>query len=118
MRFMGILIEHYSGAFPVWLAPVQAKLLPVSEHFADYAYEVKQALEAAGIRVELDHRKEKLGLKIREAQLEKVPYMLVLGENEQNSATVSVRQRAVGDLGTVSIQEIIQRIVSEIAARQ
>ncbi|AIQ18187.1 threonine--tRNA ligase [Paenibacillus sp. FSL H7-0357] len=117
-RFMGILIEHYSGAFPVWLAPVQAKLLPVSEHFADYAYEVKQALEAAGIRVELDHRKEKLGLKIREAQLEKVPYMLVLGENEQNSATVSVRQRAVGDLGTVSIQEIIQRIVSEIAARQ
>ncbi|MNC47639.1 Threonine--tRNA ligase 2 [compost metagenome] len=116
-RFIGILTEHFSGAFPVWLSPVQAKLLPVSGNHADYAFQVKQALAAAGIRVEVDDRNEKLGLKIREAQLEKVPYMLVLGDNEQKSATVSVRKRAAGDAGAMSIEEIVQLISAEIADR-
>ncbi|WP_310833147.1 threonine--tRNA ligase [Paenibacillus pedocola] len=116
-RFIGILTEHFSGAFPVWLSPVQAKLLPVSGNHADYAFQVKQALASAGIRAEVDDRNEKLGLKIREAQLEKVPYMLVLGENEQKSATVSVRKRASGDAGAMSIEEIVRLISAEIADR-
>jgi len=117
-RFMGILTEHYSGAFPLWLAPVQAKLLPVSDNFNAYALEVKQALKEAGIRVEADIRSEKLGYKIREAQLEKVPYMLVLGENEQNSRTVSVRKRGEGDLGQLDVRELASRIVEEIRAKR
>ncbi|MNO37129.1 Threonine--tRNA ligase 2 [compost metagenome] len=117
-RFMGIVTEHFSGAFPLWLSPVQVKLLPVSDHYADYAFQVKQELQAAGIRVELDLRNEKLGYKIREAQLEKVPYMLVLGEQEQSSATVSVRNRAAGDAGAMSIVDFAQQIVNEIAARK
>ncbi|SFL38369.1 threonyl-tRNA synthetase [Paenibacillus sp. 1_12] len=116
-RFIGILTEHYSGAFPVWLAPVQAKIVPVSDVFIDYALQVKQALEAAGIRVEVDIRSEKLGYKIREAQLEKVPYMLVVGENERHSDTVSVRKRGEGDVGSMSISEISQQIVREIQAK-
>ena len=116
-RFIGILTEHFSGAFPVWLSPVQAKLLPVSEKHADYAYQVKQALDAAGIRAEVDFRNEKLGLKIREAQLEKVPYMLVLGDHEQNSATVSVRKRAAGDAGAMSIEAVVRQIAAEITDR-
>lgn len=117
-RFMGILTEHYSGAFPLWLAPVQVKLLPVSDNFNAYALEVKQALKEAGIRVEADIRSEKLGYKIREAQLEKVPYMLVLGENEQNSRTVSVRKRGEGDLGQLDVRELASRIVEEIHAKR
>ncbi|NHN29077.1 threonine--tRNA ligase [Paenibacillus agricola] len=117
-RFMGILTEHFAGAFPLWLAPVQAKLLPVSEHYIDYAYEVKKSLEAAGIRVEVDVRNEKLGYKIREAQLKKSPYMLVVGENEKNSASVSVRKRGEGDLGSKSIVDIISQINEEIHDKQ
>ncbi|WHY21681.1 threonine--tRNA ligase [Paenibacillus sp. G2S3] len=117
-RFMGIITEHYAGAFPLWLAPVQAKLLPVSENYVDYAFQVKQSLEQAGIRVEVDIRNEKLGYKIREAQLEKAPYMLVLGENEKNSGSVSVRKRGEGDLGSKSIQEIIVQINEEIASKK
>ena len=113
-RFLGILTEHYSGAFPLWLAPVQVKVLPVSDHFLDYALQVKKALGDSGIRVEVDARAEKLGYKIREAQLEKVPYMLVLGENERNSGTVAVRKRGEGDLGVQSLQEITDRICHEI----
>lgn len=116
-RFIGILTEHFSGAFPLWLAPVQAKLLPVSENYIDYAFEVKHTLEKSGIRVEVDIRNEKLGYKIREAQLEKVPYMLVLGENEKNSATVSVRKRSEGDLGSKSIVEITEQIQDEIRSK-
>ncbi|MNI83560.1 Threonine--tRNA ligase [compost metagenome] len=116
-RFIGIVIEHFSGALPVWLSPVQAKLLPVSEQHLNYALEVKQALENAGIRTEVDLRNEKLGLKIREAQLQKVPYMLVLGDNEQNSGTVSVRTRAAGDSGALGIDEIVRQIVAEISQR-
>ncbi|MNB88963.1 Threonine--tRNA ligase 2 [compost metagenome] len=117
-RFIGILTEHFSGAFPVWLSPVQVKLLPVSVNHADYAFEVKQALAAAGIRVEADVRNEKLGLKIREAQLEKVPYMLVLGDNERNSGTISVRKRDGGDAGSMSIDELARLIAAEIAGRK
>ncbi len=116
-RFMGILTEHFSGAFPLWLSPVQVKLLPVSSHYADYAFQVKKELQDAGIRVELDIRNEKLGYKIREAQLEKVPYMLVLGEQEQSSAAVSVRKRGSGDAGAMSIAEFVRQIVGENAAR-
>ncbi|CQR55744.1 threonine--tRNA ligase [Paenibacillus riograndensis] len=116
-RFMGILTEHFSGAFPLWLSPVQVKLLPVSSHYADYAFQVKKELQDAGIRVELDLRNEKLGYKIREAQLEKVPYMLVLGEQEQNSGAISVRKRGSGDAGAMSIAEFVRQIVSENAAR-
>lgn len=117
-RFMGIITEHYAGAFPLWLAPVQAKLLPVSENYIDYAFHVKQSLEQAGIRVEVDIRNEKLGYKIREAQLEKAPYMLVLGENEKNSGNVSVRKHGEGDLGSKSILDIIEQINKEIASKK
>ncbi|WP_025852506.1 threonine--tRNA ligase [Paenibacillus ehimensis] len=117
-RFIGILTEHYSGAFPLWLSPVQVKLLPVSDVYNPYASEVKKALAAAGIRVEADLRSEKLGYKIREAQLEKVPYMLVLGENEQSSGTVAVRKRGEGDLGPMQVQELAERLRREIQAKQ
>ncbi|GIQ65430.1 threonine--tRNA ligase 2 [Paenibacillus cisolokensis] len=113
-RFIGILTEHYSGAFPLWLAPVQAKLLPVSDRYLDYAVQVKATLRDAGIRVEIDGRNEKLGYKIREAQLEKVPYMLILGENEATSGTASVRKHGEGDLGIKRVQEIAEQIVKEI----
>lgn len=116
-RFMGILTEHYTGAFPIWLSPIQAKLLPVSENYIDYALHVKKTLEEAGIRVEVDIRNEKLGYKIREAQLEKVPYMLVLGENEKNGGTVAIRKRGEGDLGSSSVLEIVDKIKEEIRLR-
>ncbi|MBD0380886.1 threonine--tRNA ligase [Paenibacillus sedimenti] len=113
-RFIGIITEHFSGAFPTWLSPVQAKILPVSDHFIDYALQVKRTLEDVGIRVEVDVRSEKLGYKIREAQLEKVPYMLVIGENEQSSGMVSVRKRGEGDMGSKSLSEIAEQIVNDI----
>lgn len=117
-RFIGIITEHFAGAFPLWLAPVQAKLLPVSENYIDYALQVKSVMEQAGIRVEVDIRNEKLGYKIREAQLEKAPYMLVLGENEKNSGSVSVRKRGEGDLGSKSVHEIIELMNEEIKNRK
>ncbi|OPH57634.1 threonine--tRNA ligase [Paenibacillus ferrarius] len=116
-RFIGILTEHFAGAFPLWLSPVQAKILPVSENYLDYALQVKSQLEKAGIRVEVDGRNEKLGYKIREAQLEKAPYMLVLGETEKNSDSVSVRKRGGIDLGTMKIAEIIERMTNDIHAK-
>lgn len=117
-RFMGILTEHYAGAFPLWLAPVQARVLPVSEASADYAAEVKQQLEVAGIRAEADLRPEKLGYKIREAQLLRTPYMLIVGENEQASGSVSVRTRSEGDAGISPVPELIARLQEEIAAKR
>ncbi|OPA75313.1 threonine--tRNA ligase [Paenibacillus selenitireducens] len=116
-RFIGILTEHYAGAFPLWLAPVQVKILPVSSHTYDYAEEVKQALETNGIRVEVDLRDEKLGYKIREAQMQKVPYMLVLGENEKSSGTVAVRNRGEGDMGSFQISDMIIKLQEEIRAK-
>lgn len=117
-RFIGILTEHYSGAFPLWLAPVQVKLLPVSEAFLVDALQVKDTLEEAGFRTEVDKRSEKLGYKIREAQLEKVPYILVLGENERSKQTVSVRKRGEGDLGAKGLQEFMKQIIEERSAKQ
>ena len=116
-RFIGILTEHYSGAFPLWLAPVQVKLLPVSEKYIDYALQVKQALAEAGIRTQVDTRNEKLGYKIREAGLEKVPYTLVVGESEKQAGTVAIRKRGEGDLGSEVIGVIAQRIKDEIQAK-
>lgn len=116
-RFIGILTEHFSGAFPLWMAPVQVKLLPVSEKYIDYALQVKQALAEAGIRTQVDSRNEKLGYKIREAGLAKVPYTFVLGENEKNAGTVALRKRGEGDLGSHVIGEISQRIKEEILAK-
>ncbi|MDT8974726.1 threonine--tRNA ligase [Paenibacillus sp. chi10] len=116
-RFIGILTEHYAGAFPTWLAPVQVAVLPVSDLFADYAYEVKESLEQAGIRVQVDARNERLGFKIREAQQSKVPYMLIVGEQEQASGSVSVRKRGEGDLGMQPIQQLAELIAKEIISK-
>ncbi|MNK45248.1 Threonine--tRNA ligase 2 [compost metagenome] len=117
-RFMGILTEHYSGAFPLWLAPVQARIIPVSEPFMDYALQVKAALAAAGIRTDVDIRNEKLGYKIREAGMKKVPYTLVLGEKEKNSGTVSVRQRTACAIGETPLDSFIQQMKDEIASKK
>lgn len=117
-RFIGILTEHFAGAFPLWLAPVHVKLLTVSDHYLDDALQVKQLLDKEGIRTELDVRDEKLGYKIREAQLQKVPYMLVLGEAERNNNTVSVRKRGEGDLGQRKPEELAAQIAAEIKSRK
>ena len=112
-RFIGILIEHYAGKFPVWLSPVQVKILPVSEKFADYAEKVSDALKAAGVRVETDDRSEKLGYKIRSAQMEKVPYMLIVGEKELEGECVSVRRRDEGDIGSMSVDEFAKLVLED-----
>ncbi|HXG65890.1 MAG TPA: threonine--tRNA ligase [Blastocatellia bacterium] len=112
-RFIAMLIEHYAGAFPVWLAPVQAKVLSISEKTADYAREVYERLAAADLRVELDVRDDKIGAKIRDAQLEKVPYMLVVGAKEAEARAVAVRSREKGDEGAVPLEEFAARIKSE-----
>ena len=109
-RFIGILTEHFAGAFPVWLSPVQVKVLPLSEHYLDYASQVAGKLNAAGLRVETDDRNEKIGYKIREAQMQKVPYMLVIGEKEMESGNVSVRDRAEGDLGMMPLDDFIEKV--------
>lgn len=113
-RFIGILIEHYAGKFPVWLAPVQAKILLVSDVYSDYAKEVLEELRKAGIRVELDDRNEKLGYKIREAQMDKIPYMLIIGQKEKDENQVSVRSRDAGDLGALDINDFIQKVKSDV----
>jgi len=116
-RFIGILIEHYAGRFPVWLSPVQVKVLSVSEKSRPYAAEIYQKLRSADIRVEIDNRDEKIGYKIREAQLEKVHYMLVIGEKEVETSTLTVRSRDKGDLGTRAVEEFIQQVVEETVNR-
>lgn len=113
-RFIGILIEHFAGAFPTWLAPVQARILPVSDKYLDYAEKVYQQLDEAGIRTEVDRRSEKLGWKIREAQKAKVPYMLIVGEKDEADETVSVRSRFAGDEGAESVPAFIDAIRKEI----
>lgn len=117
-RFIGFLLEHYAGKFPVWLAPLQVKVLPISDKFMDYAQLVKQALRQAGVRVEVDDRSEKIGKKIRDTELMKVPYMLVIGEKEMNEQELSVRRQGKGDLGTVSLQSFIESIKEEIHQRK
>jgi len=113
-RFIAILTEHYAGAFPVWLAPVQVKLLPISEDQLPYVQEVQKRLEEAGLRVEVDARSEKIGYRIREAQLQKIPYMLVVGEKEVQTKAVAVRSRKEGDLGVQSMDTFIQKILDEV----
>ncbi|CAH2212346.1 threonyl-tRNA synthetase [Tepidibacter aestuarii] len=112
-RFIGILIEHFAGKFPLWLAPVQVKVLPISDKYIDYANKVKEILFDKGIRVEIDNRAEKIGYKIREAQLEKVPYMLIVGEKEQENNEISVRSRDKGEIGSISVDEFIESILKE-----
>lgn len=113
-RFIGIITEHFAGAFPVWLSPVQVSILPISDHQKEYAEKVKAILEEKGIRVELDARQEKIGYKIREAQLQKVPYMLILGEKEVEVNAVGVRKRKEGDIGQMSIEDFVSMISKEI----
>lgn len=113
-RFMGILIEHYAGKFPVWIAPVQISILPISDKFNDYAYEIREKFKEKGLRVEVDDRTEKIGYKIREAQLQKIPYMLVIGEKEVEKETVSVRKRDEGDIGQIAVNEFIERVIEEV----
>ena len=117
-RFIGILIEHFAGAFPTWLAPVQVKVLPISDKYMDYAEKVKAALNAADIRTEVDTRSEKIGYKIREAQKNKIPYMLVVGQKEEEEGVVSVRSRFKGDEGQKSLESFIEDIKKEIASRE
>jgi threonyl-tRNA synthetase len=113
-RFIALLLEHYAGALPLWLAPVQAVVLPISDRHLDYARGVKEELAAAGLRVELDERQEKIGYKIREAQLLKVPYMLVVGDREAAESAVSVRHRADGDLGAQKVEEFVEAALLEV----
>lgn len=117
-RFMGILIEHYAGRFPAWIAPVQVIVLPISDKFNDYANDIKNKMAEEGIRAELDHRSEKIGYKIREAQLQQIPYMLVVGEKEVEGKLVAVRSRDSGDLGQVSVEEFIKSLKTEIKEKK
>ena len=117
-RFIGILIEHFAGKFPVWLAPVQVKVIPVSEKSMEYATGVYEKLRAAGIRTELDHKDEKVGYKIRQAQLEKVPFMLVLGEKEAAEGAITVRSRDKGDLGSAQLDEFIADVKKMLESRE
>jgi threonyl-tRNA synthetase len=117
-RFIGFLLEHYAGKFPVWIAPLQVKILPISDKFMDYANEVYAQLRKAGVRVEIDDRSEKIGKKIRDTELLKVPYMLVLGEKEMNEGRLAVRRQGKGDTGTVTIAEFVAQIREEILERK
>lgn len=117
-RFIGILTEHFAGAFPTWLAPVQAVVLPITDKFKDYADEVAAKLSAEGVRVEVDGRNEKIGYKIREAQMQKVPHMLIVGEKEATTGTVGHRDRAKGDMGAVAVNEFVAQIVEEIKSKK
>ena len=116
-RFIGFLLEHYAGKFPVWLAPLQVKILTISDKFNDYAKDVLQKLKKADIRVEIDDRSEKIGRKIRDTELMKVPYMLVIGEKEANEGKVSIRRQGKGDLGAKEVALFIEEIVAEMIER-
>ena len=116
-RFFGILVEHYAGAFPTWLAPVQAAVLPITDKQTAYANEVAEKLKAAGVRVTVDERNEKINFKIREAQMQKIPYMLVTGGREAEAGQVAVRHRTRGDLGPTPVEDFLKTISAEIAAK-
>jgi threonyl-tRNA synthetase len=117
-RFIGFLLEHYAGKFPVWLAPLQVKILPISDKFLEYAETVHKQLRRAGVRVEIDDRQEKIGKKIRDTELMKVPYMLVLGEKEMNEQKLSVRRQGKGDIGVQDLSFFIENILDEIETRK
>ncbi len=114
-RFIGILIEHFAGAFPTWLAPVQVKIMNITDRSLEYCKEIETKLKENDIRVETDFRNEKIGYKIREAQLQKIPYMLVIGDKEMAEGKVAIRSRKEGDLGTDTIEEFISKIKEEIS---
>lgn len=116
-RFIGVITEHFAGAFPLWLSPVQVKLLPIADRHQPKCFEIKEQLEKHGIRVEVDDRSEKIGYKIREAQLQKINYMLVVGDKEAEDGTVSVRKRGTGDIGTKSVEELIEILLEEINSK-
>ena len=116
-RFIAILIEHYAGAFPLWLAPVQAIVIPISDRHLPYAASVREQVAAAGLRVELDERQEKIGYKIREAQLQKIPYMLVVGDREAAEGTVAVRERSGGDKGSSTVRDFVAKALEEVASK-
>ena len=117
-RFIGVITEHFAGKFPLWLSPVQAVILPIAERHHAYAQQLQRQLQAAGLRVECDTRSEKIGYKIREAQLQKTPYMLVVGDKEQEDVTVSVRHRKDGDLGSMALQAFIHKAQAEVASKE
>ena len=117
-RFIALLIEHYAGAFPLWLAPVQAIVLPIADRHLEYARSVHEQLATAGLRADLDERQEKIGYKIREAQMQKIPYMLVVGDREAAEGTVGVRHRAGGDQGAQRTAEFIEAALGEVRSRQ
>ena len=117
-RFIGILIEHFAGAFPTWIAPVQVKVIPVTEKHMDYAKSVAKTLSESNIRVELEEANETLGYKIRKAQMEKVPYMLIVGDKEEKSHTVSIRSRKDGDKGSMMVPMFIAGLMQEIKSRE
>jgi threonyl-tRNA synthetase len=117
-RFIGVLIEHFAGAFPLWLAPEQIRVLSVSQKFEDYARRIEQQMRAARLRVSGDYRPEKIGAKIRDAQLELIPYMFIIGGREMESETVAVRDRLIGDLGAMKIDEALAKMQTEIAAKE
>ena len=110
---MGVLIEHFAGKFPLWLSPVQVKLLPISDKYIDYARSIADSLKNEGIRLEIDERAEKIGYKIREAREDRVPYILVVGEKEAESGSVAVRKRDEGDLGSMELEDFIRLLKEE-----
>jgi threonyl-tRNA synthetase len=112
-RFIGILIEHYAGAFPTWLAPVQVKVMNITDNQSGYVNEIRSKLRAAGLRAEVDLRNEKIGYKIREAQMQKIPYMLVIGDKEMNEGLVAVRSRKDGDIGTMQLDDFLAKVKEE-----
>jgi threonyl-tRNA synthetase len=116
-RFMGVLIEHTAGAFPTWLAPVQATLIPIADRHVDYCNGVAQRLRDAGLRVEVDSRSERMQAKIRDAQLQKVPYMLIAGDRDRDAGAVSVRTRSNEDLGGMPVDAFVERIQAEVALK-
>ena len=117
-RFIGFLLEHYAGKFPAWLAPLQVKILPISDKFMDYANTILQTMKNADIRVEIDDRNEKIGKKIRDTELARVPYMLVVGEKEMNEGKAAVRRQGKGDLGAKDVAEFVAEILAEIKERR
>lgn len=117
-RFIGVITEHFAGAFPIWLAPVQVKLLPIADRHHDYAFEIAKKLEAKGIRCEVDTRSEKTGYKIREAQLQKIPYMLLMGDKDIEGNCVSVRKRGEGDIGAMGVDEFVETAAKQIESKE
>jgi threonyl-tRNA synthetase len=112
-RFIGIMLEHYAGALPLWLSPVQVKVIPISDKYLEYARQVLDECRAAGIRAEIDDRAEKMGYKIRDAEIKKIPYMAIVGEKEQEAKTVSARRHKGGDQGATSLASFVEGVVSE-----